>query len=73
MHYLYLQLRQDILDGVLRFNDNFFACKLAALALQAEFGNFPYNEKNILIEKDLYYKFENYLPTVFFYYKYFFC
>lgn len=63
MHNLYLQLRQDILDGVLRFNNNSFACELAAFALQAEFGDFPYNEKDEMVS---YYKFDNYLPTVFF-------
>lgn len=67
MHSLYLQLRQDILDGVLRFSDNSVACELAALALQAEFGNFPGNKKNNFDQSVSYYKFDNYLPTVSFY------
>lgn len=57
-HYLYLQLRQDMLSGTLRF-DAEKAFELAALALQAE------SHQNYRPTDDAdYFKLENYLPSV---------
>lgn len=63
-----MQLRQDMLDGSIRFSPN-KAFDLAAIALQAEFLDrkplTSFNNNN-LEENTQYFKLENYLPSVYF-------
>lgn len=64
-----MQLRQDMLNGSIRFLPN-KAFDLAALALQAEFldRKLLTSLKNNLNENTQYFKLKNYLPSVSFFY-----
>uniref|UniRef100_A0A8I3P932 FERM and PDZ domain containing 2 n=1 Tax=Canis lupus familiaris TaxID=9615 RepID=A0A8I3P932_CANLF len=57
-HQFYLQLRKDILEEKLYCNDETLL-QLAVLALQAEFGNYPEEQK----ENKAYFRVEDYIPA----------
>ncbi|KAL3072438.1 hypothetical protein niasHS_017412 [Heterodera schachtii] len=58
-HQLYLQLRQDILSGTLRFSPKERAMEMAALALCAEANSMPKGDEE-------YFRMEDYMPTKFY-------
>ncbi|XP_048191980.1 FERM and PDZ domain-containing protein 2 [Perognathus longimembris pacificus] len=57
-HQFYLQLRKDILEERLHCNDEILL-QLGALALQAEFGNYPKEQ----VESKAYFRVEDYIPA----------
>ncbi|XP_069876883.1 FERM and PDZ domain-containing protein 2 isoform X2 [Dipodomys merriami] len=57
-HQFYLQLRKDILEERLHCNDEMLL-QLGALALQAEFGNYPKEQ----VESKAYFRVEDYIPA----------
>ncbi|KAM4851852.1 FERM and PDZ domain-containing protein 2-like [Thomomys bottae] len=57
-HQFYLQLRKDILEERLHCSDEMLL-QLGALALQAEFGNYPKEQ----VESKAYFRVEDYIPA----------